>query len=59
MHAFADGWALFRRVIRNRLALLGLVLVLLNLGMVLFAPMVSPYDPFQMSLSERHGAPSA
>lgn len=59
MHAAADGWALFRRVIRNRLALLGLVLVLLNLGMVLFAPMVSPYDPFQMSLSERHGAPSA
>lgn len=57
MHTTSEGWALFRRVTRNRLACLGLILVLLNLGMVLFAPVLSPYDPSQMSLSERHVSP--
>jgi len=51
--------AVFRRLVRNRLALLGLVLVALNLAMVLFAPAISPYEPFKMSLSERHSPPGA
>lgn len=59
MLATSDGWTLFRRLARNRLALLGLGLVVINLGMVLFAPVISPYDPFQMSLTERHVAPGA
>ncbi len=53
------GMAVFRRLVRNRLALLGLVLVALNLAMVLFAPAISPYEPFKMSLSERHSPPGA
>lgn len=53
------GMAVFRRLVRNRLALLGLILVALNLAMVLFAPAISPYEPFKMSLSERHSPPGA
>ena len=37
-------------ITKNPLASLGLLLVLANLAMVLFAPQLAPYDPEQMQL---------
>lgn len=44
-------------ITKNPLASLGLLLVLANLAMVLFAPQLAPYDPEQMQLIKRHTAP--
>ena len=49
-----DAWARFRR---NRLALVGLALVVvLGLSAVL-APWVAPYDPARQSLIEKRARP--
>ena len=45
-----DGWARFRR---NRLALLGLVLVVVLALTAVLAPWVAPYDPARQSLVEK------
>jgi peptide/nickel transport system permease protein len=49
-----DAWARFRR---NRLALLGLVLVIVLALSAALAPWVSPYDPGRQSLIEKRAKP--
>jgi len=49
-----DGWARFRR---NRLALLGLVLVVVLALTAALAPWVAPYDPARQSLIEKRTLP--
>jgi len=41
---WADGW---RRLKKNRLAMLGLFLVLFMAFLAIFAPLVAPYDPIE------------
>ncbi len=48
-----------RRLFRNPLTLIGFILILANLGMVLFAPLIAPYNPEEMHLPDRHTAPCA
>lgn len=48
-----------RRLFRNPLTLVGFILILANLGMVLFAPLIAPYNPEEMHLPDRHTAPCA
>lgn len=48
-----------RWLFRNPLTIVGFVLILLNLTMVAFAPQISPYNPEEMHLADRHTAPCA
>lgn len=48
-----------RRLFKNKLTLLGFILILCNLIMVFFAPYIAPYDPEAMHLIDRHTAPCA
>lgn len=50
------GWLTFRR---NRLAMLGLSIVLLLCAVALFAPLLAPYNPVQGVLTDRLQAASA
>jgi ABC-type dipeptide/oligopeptide/nickel transport system permease subunit len=49
-----DAWARFRR---NRLALVGLALVLVLAASAVLAPWVAPYDPAHQSLIEKRARP--
>jgi ABC-type dipeptide/oligopeptide/nickel transport system permease subunit len=49
-----DAWARFRR---NRLALLGLALVVVLCGSAVLAPWLAPYDPARQSLIEKRAKP--
>ena len=49
-----DAWARFRR---NRLALVGLVLVVVLAASAALAPWVAPYDPARQSLIEKRAKP--
>src|SRR5690349_21755121 len=49
-----EGWARFRR---NRLALLGLVLVAVLALTAVLAPWIAPYDPTHQSLIEKRARP--
>jgi ABC-type dipeptide/oligopeptide/nickel transport system permease subunit len=51
---FGDAWRRFRR---NRLALVGLVVVGVLLGAALLAPWLAPYDPGKQSLVEKRARP--
>lgn len=48
-----------RRLYRNRLAMVGLVLVLVLVLAAIFAPFVAPYDPAQQDLLNMKAYPSA
>lgn len=50
--------AVWRRFRKNRLAVIGLGIVLTVLGMGVFAPLISPYNPSAMDLSQRLTPPS-
>jgi peptide/nickel transport system permease protein len=52
----ADVW---RRFKRNRLAVVGLAIVIGLIGVAIFAPQVAPYDPVHVSLNEQFSPPSA
>jgi peptide/nickel transport system permease protein len=52
----AEAWARFRR---SRLALGGLVLVVVLAAMAAFAPWLAPYDPARQSLIEKRALPGA
>jgi ABC-type dipeptide/oligopeptide/nickel transport system permease subunit len=49
-----DAWSRFRR---NRLALIGLALVLVLAASAVLAPWVAPYDPARQSLIEKRARP--
>jgi len=51
-----NAWARFRR---NRLALVGLVLVVVLAGSAALAPWLAPYDPARQSLVEKRTKPGA
>jgi peptide/nickel transport system permease protein len=48
-----------RRLVRNPAAMFGLVVVVLVVGMAVFAPLLAPYDPNDQDLLLRLQAPSA
>ena len=50
-----DVWYRFRR---NRMALLGLAIVIGLIVVALFAPFIAPYDPVHVSLREQFSPPS-
>lgn len=54
--AFYQGWLVFRR---NKLAMLGLVILVLLVLSAIFAPLISPHDPYAQSLANRLKPPSA
>lgn len=51
--AIYHGWIEFKA---NRLALLGLVILILLVLMAIFAPWISPHDPFEQDLGNRLAA---
>ena len=50
---------MWRRFASNRLALAGLIIIVLLLLMVIFANLIAPYDPTAQNISERLQLPSA
>lgn len=50
--------SVIRRLFRKPLTVIGLFLILANVVMVLFAPVLSPYPPEEMHLRDRHSPPS-
>ncbi len=51
-----DAW---RRLIRNRLALGGVIFIMLMVGVALAADVISPYDPNKLFPGQSYGRPSA
>jgi len=49
----------FRRLVRNRLAMFGAVVLLIIIVMAIFGPSIVPYDPNGMDFSVRFAPPSA
>ena len=48
-----------RRIGRNPVALLGLIIIVLYIGIALFAPLLAPYDPIDQNLSKSFAPLSA
>lgn len=48
---------LIRQFFRNRLAVVGLVIVVVLVGLAVFAPVVAPHDPSAQNLSDRRMPP--
>ncbi|MBC9247370.1 ABC transporter permease [Paracoccus sp. 11-3] len=53
--AFYQGWLTFRA---NKLAMLGLIILILLIGMAIFAPWLAPQSPFAQNLAGRLQPPS-
>jgi len=51
-------WDAFRVIARNRLALIGLVIIVTGLLSAIFAPFITTHDPFEISIPERLQGPS-
>lgn len=49
--------SLFFKLLQNRLSAIGLIIILLLLVAVIFAPFLSPYDPLKMHSKERFSSP--
>ncbi len=47
-----EGSQFFRKLFKNKLALIGLVFVLLMICMALFAPLLAQYDPNEMNIQQ-------
>lgn len=58
MIANGNRRSVIRRLFRKPLTVIGLFLILANVVMVLFAPVLSPYPPEEMHLRDRHSPPS-
>src|SRR5690606_20539380 len=56
MGAFYQGWLTFRG---NKLAMLGLIVLVLLIGMAVCAPWLAPQSPFAQDLAGRLQPPSA
>lgn len=52
---YADAW---KRLKRNRLAMAGLVVIVLLMLMAVFAPYIAPHDPYKQSLDDQLKPPS-
>jgi peptide/nickel transport system permease protein len=55
----SDGNTVWRRFRRNRLGMVGAIIVLVLFAMAAFAPMLAPYDPATQNLRTRRAPPSA
>jgi peptide/nickel transport system permease protein len=55
----ADRWRLLRRLLGQKAALLGVVICLVLTFSAIFAPFMTPYDPFEIKMRERLQTPSA
>ena len=55
----ARGWAVLQRLVRNRMALVGLVLVVLEIAMALFAPFMALQSPDEINTLAMLSSPSA
>lgn len=54
------GWErVWRTLFRNRMATAGLIVLLLEIGVAIAAPVIAPYDPISQERSERLLAPGA
>ncbi len=51
-----DFW---RKFARNRLAVIGLVMLVIMTGVAIFAPVVAPYDPLEMDLLNAYAPPGS
>ncbi len=49
----------WRRLLRNKMAVVGLILIVVLTLLAIFAGTVSPYDPYQLSFREKLQPPSA
>lgn len=47
----------FERLARNRLAMIGLIVIILNILMAIFAPLIAPHDYADQSLLKTNAAP--
>lgn len=54
--ALYQGWLTFRV---NKLAMFGLIILILLFGMAIFAPWIAPQSPFSQNLADRLQPPSA
>lgn len=50
---------IMRRFVRHKLAVAGLILIILFVFMALFAPWLAPYDPYKQNLGPQFGDPSS
>ena len=50
---------IWRRFIRHRLAVAGLVVITIMVLLALLAPIIAPYDPYKQNLGPQYGNPSA
>lgn len=48
----------FRKFFRSPTAIIGLIIIFTSIFIAIFAPLIAPYDPFEMSLARSHQPPS-
>lgn len=53
------GRRVLRAFVRNRLAVIGLVVLVVLIGSAAFAPSIAPYDPLVMNLRNAYAAPGS
>lgn len=53
---YRDAW---RRLRKNKLAMLSLSVIILFVLMAIFAPLIAPYDPYAQDLTQKVAKPSA
>ena len=53
---YRDAW---RRLRKNKLAMLSLAVIILFVLMAVFAPLIAPYDPYAQDLTQKVAKPSA
>ena len=56
---FLPKKSLLRQLIRDRTALVGLLILVVMFGLALAAPLVAPYDPNDADVVNRYASPSA
>jgi peptide/nickel transport system permease protein len=58
-HAGGDRWQVLRLLVSRKTVLVSLILLIVLVAAALLAPLVSPYDPYKLSIVNRLKPPSA